>query len=552
MTFDRAKARAALRRALVRGAEIQNYEVRAYQLTAAVKCAEALLGGRNAVLTLPTGTGKTLICGMASALFLTASPDERVLFTAPRKTLLSQLRERSLWLGPTASTGLVGIDARDSDQRVRAAFEYSKVLFGMPEFLANRLQSGAVDAHAIERIKLLVIDEFDAFLTLRYLARGVSAAFHEPLELLRSKLSIECRVLLVSATTPEIASAGETASTEQQVDASAHAAFRRFLDVRLRPIYVSVPERYYSTFVPHARIHAIAVTDPNVKKVASAVEQEVALLLNWISGTVRFHIESSYVLPRLSQIRAGKLALWPKGPRVSQSSPVSGLLGRLEKMVHLPDFLYEDMAKDVTTKREETWKYTADFEGKYSVAVDRIVAPATTLDGAMLAGPRAKLEVVEDIARLRLGQRGILFLRNIRILEVAAELLRKMDLEILTVHGDRSTEDNNASLARFRTTSNCLLLITRDTGKRGLDLPEGDYAIFYSPKSRDDVTWQEVSRIRSTIGNPKATYMLFYEGTGEEEKMAAMATALVASSRSTEVQFLDPNNLSQTLAILAD
>lgn len=53
--------------------------------------------------------GKALICGMAAALCLSERQDVRVLFTAPRKTLNTQPRDRSRWPGPTASTALVDV-----------------------------------------------------------------------------------------------------------------------------------------------------------------------------------------------------------------------------------------------------------------------------------------------------------------------------------------------------------------------------------------------------------------------------------------------------------
>jgi len=535
VTLTRAAARSLLRAALGRAAGFQKYDLRLYQVTAARKSAEAVLSNSHAVLTLPTGTGKTLICGMAAALVLEERPESRILFTAPRKTLISQLRDRSRWLGPTATTGLVGIDPRDGEQRVRAAFEYSKVLFGMPEFLANRIRSGLVDRATIDRIDLLIVDEFDAFLTLRYLASGVSVTFHDSLDALLSQLPESCRLLMVSATTPEVASAAEDADVETKVDTTAQAAFRRFLDERFDPKYVTIPERHYATFIPHAQIVAVAVDDPNVRELALAVEDEVGLMLNWISGAVGMHIDAGYVLPRLPQIRAGKLGLWPHGQRITGNGPVSGMLGRLEKMIHLPDFLYEDMARGVESEVEETWRWTGDLESKIPVVARRIVDPPEEEGGAMWPEPRGKFETLERILRMRAGERGVIFFRNIRILDTAAERLRDRVPELFIVHGKRSPAENDRALAHFRTTPGCILLITRDTGKRGLDLPEGDFAVFYSPKSRDDVTWQEVSRIRSTIGNPKATYMLFYDGTGEATKMRTMMAALAATTRSTDV-----------------
>jgi hypothetical protein len=50
------------------------------------------------------------------------------------------------------------------------------------------------------------------------------------------------------------------------------------------------------------------------------------------------------------------------------------------------------------------------------------------------------------------------------------------------------------------------------------------------------VTWQEISRIRSTAINKKATYVLEYDGTAEAIKAFRMFAALSRSSRSVEVR----------------
>ena len=120
-------------------------------------------------------------------------------------------------------------------------------------------------------------------------------------------------------------------------------------------------------------------------------------------------------------------------------------------------------------------------------------------------------------------------------LDLAARL-RAEGHDAVIVHGGQSPTENDRSLDRFRAGQNPLLLITRDTGKRGLDLPEAEFAIFYSPKSRDDVTWQEVSRIRSTLKNRKNTYILFYSHTGEAAKMDRMMAALQETTHSKDIR----------------
>src|SRR5277367_5506501 len=193
-------------------------------------------------------------------------------------------------------------------------------------------------------------------MTLRYLARSVAVTFHEVLRSLSTALPPTCRLLLVSATTPEIATAGEAAHVDARIDATAQTAFRKFLNTTFDPAYITIAQRFYADFIPHAQIIAVAVDDVWVRELDAAIDDEVSLLINWISGEVGFDIDPAYVLPRLSQIRAGSLALTPGGSRV-QSDGVAGLLGRLQRMSHLPDFLYEDMVAGFTWGFVDTFRF---------------------------------------------------------------------------------------------------------------------------------------------------------------------------------------------------
>ncbi|MGM4915422.1 DEAD/DEAH box helicase [Rhizobium sp. 768_B6_N1_8] len=532
----RSRAKTYLQQALKRGAINNAYQIRSYQSTAAIKSVEELLQDRNAVLTLPTGTGKTVICGMAAALFLTERPDSRVLFTAPRRALLSQLHDRSRWLNPTFPIRLVGANPREDGRHVRASFDYARIVFGMPEFLSNRLGDGTLDDAIASQVGLVIVDEFDHFLTLRYLARNVAVNFHDALNGLLDQLPQHCRLLLVSATTPELAEVDIAADVETQVDATAQAAFRRFLDAGLEPAYVSIPERYYVDFIPHAEIIAVAIDDPDVRALDEAIDEEIGLMLNWISGALGFPIDPVYVLPRLSQIRSGQLPLSPGFPR-RFSDNVSGLLGRLQWLSHLADFLYEDMARDTGWQFEETFRWDRELESRIPATVRRIIDPPREGDVIpMHAQLRGKADGLYRILDRHPCESGVIFFRNIRILDRFAEELRAEGRTIVVVNGSQSPADNDRALARFRAGTNVLLLITRDTGKRGLDLPEADFAVFYSPKSREDVTWQEVSRIRSTLRDKKNTYILFYAETGEQTKMATMITALERTSHSKDIR----------------
>ncbi|OWY03753.1 hypothetical protein B6V75_10050 [Thioclava sp. F1Mire-8] len=544
---------AFLKRALRAGHHIQPYDARAYQITAARKCASALLDGRHSVLTLPTGTGKTLICGMAAAVYLRENPGERVVVTAPRRALISQLATRSRWLNPTSPTRAIGTDPRENDQHVRAAFAHAEVIFSMPEFLTRRIRQDVIREDRVADIGLLIVDEFDAFLTQRYLASGVRVSFHEAFQSLLDAVPESCRILMVSATTPEkpkpAIRSEKSNDYEKQMDNSIQAAFRGFLDTEFDPKYVEIQERYYRDFIPHAEIHAVPVTDREVIKFDAAVRSEFGLLVNWISGALQTHIDPNYVLPRLDKILSGEMSIAPFGPRLRKGSKsvVAGLLSRLQMINHIPDFLFEDMFRDFAYYSDETSKYDNSLTKRLPVSALRIEEPGRSRDGRVEMWPslRGKRDVLLKIVRHHKGQKGVLFFRNIRVLNAVKDELIALGYRVAIVHGKNRPDLNDRRLNLFRREENILLLITRDTGKRGLDLPEADYAIFYSPKAREDVTWQEVSRIRSTVTSKKASYFLFYESTSEQDKMAAMLEALERTTHSKNIGLLNPSAIDR-------
>jgi ERCC4-related helicase len=504
--------------------------------------------GQSAVLTLPTGTGKTLIAGMVAHLLLGEERHRRIIFTAPRRTLLSQLAQRTRWLNPVHPTHAVGIDGRNRAVDVRSAFAHAQVIFGMPEFLARRLQNGTVASDRVRNIDFLIIDEFDAFLAFKYGARGVYAELYDDLRELINAVGPQARVLLMSATTPEArppVDAATTASDESSRDRDAMAAFRLLIDSRFKPEHVSLEQRRYAKYVPHAEIVRVDVEDEDVRELDAALSSEIGLLLNWISGAVSFHVSAEYVLPRLEGIIAGRFGLTPNGPRVGkQDAVLKGLLSRLQLMSHCGDFLFEDMFRGFEAFTAETFVYDSELVSRIPASKLRIQPPERVLRSLRRRvveqieahpEPRAKVLTLERIVQTRKRQQGVLFLRYVRILDEISKRLRASGHEIAMVHGAQKQTTNDRELERFRKRHASLLLITRDTGKRGLDLPEADYAVFFSPKARDDVTWQEVSRIRSTIMHEKASYFLCYAGTAEALKMDRMLAAMTQSSRSITV-----------------
>jgi superfamily II DNA/RNA helicase len=123
--------------------------------------------------------------------------------------------------------------------------------------------------------------------------------------------------------------------------------------------------------------------------------------------------------------------------------------------------------------------------------------------------------LIDIVARRGLArERGVVFLRTITLLEGLTPLLVKTGLPLFELTGEKSDDERRVAIRCFRQSKNGLLVMTRTTGGRGLDLPFAHYAVFYSPKTSPVTMWQEMSRIRSTVSNPKDIYVMCY---GDEE-----------------------------------
>jgi superfamily II DNA/RNA helicase len=127
-----------------------------------------------------------------------------------------------------------------------------------------------------------------------------------------------------------------------------------------------------------------------------------------------------------------------------------------------------------------------------------------------------KTDALMAIVALRVarGERGVIFVRTVTLLTALKAILAPLGAPMFELTGEKSDNERWVAINRFRSSPNGLLIMTRTTGGRGLDLPFASYCIFYSPKSEPATMWQEMSRIRSTMSKRKDIYVLCY---GEEE-----------------------------------
>lgn len=145
----------------------RGWQVRAHQLA----ILDAAARGRHALLTAPTGAGKTLAGFLPSLVDLATTPQEglHTLYISPLKALAADV-QRNL-LNPIAEMGLaIRVETRTGDtpaaRKARQKEQPPQILLTTPESLANLL-SNPEAAAMMAGVRRVIIDEIHAFGTTK-------------------------------------------------------------------------------------------------------------------------------------------------------------------------------------------------------------------------------------------------------------------------------------------------------------------------------------------------------------------------------------------------
>ena len=180
---------------------------RIYQATAATAALRVIRGGRNAEINLPPGTGKTLISQIVGCVWLQERREagEKVLCVVPSSVLRAQHHSYCVWWAGDARlcTPLEVSSEWKASTNVwhQVSARQTDFWFSLPEIFCNTVDSSQIPADALDRITLVILDEYDAFSIGILTAGGHRLRFTKDytrlLEILQRR---ERRYLLMSAT----------------------------------------------------------------------------------------------------------------------------------------------------------------------------------------------------------------------------------------------------------------------------------------------------------------------------------------------------------------
>jgi superfamily II DNA or RNA helicase len=525
-----------LRRTIDQGTlDGQPIELRPYQMDASVQSALHLLQGEGVVIDLPTGTGKTMIANMVTYLWRKARPDSRVLYVVPRRVLVGQHHQHSKWLSPDSFTLAIDQDIMRNPGKYYSRLATYHVYVTTPRLFANSVRDLRTDPRIFSKIDLVIVDEFDESLFVDYQQYGTVGRFKRDLESLYQLFDSNVSVMLMSATSP--LKALQRGSRDPAV-----RAFCDFIVSQIDPLHVvKLDESQYANHVPTARVRLVSVLDKDVSEMGLALKTETAFAFRDYTCETGVELDADFLYPRLEKTAYGKIQYVREADQtwVVADEEVKTLCRKLRAILNKTNFLFEDLFQGFDweiDKRRLVCEHELDtIDDETPKFGDVRVLLDSRPDDRYRALLRGKFDSLQQIVTCRPEDSGVVFTRYIRLSDAICDKLNEMGISYTQIDSRVKGRQLHSRLQDFREGRTRILVITRDTGKRGLDLPKADYAVFYSPKASERTVWQELSRIRSTIHSTKDSYFLVYEESGEEEKAHDLASQMRISGREYQI-----------------
>jgi superfamily II DNA/RNA helicase len=534
IALDRALARRlwARARALYDNeiAQERSYAARRYQIKTAVQAVLCALAGRNAAIELPTGTGKTLIACLVAVLWKDVRPHSRILLIVPSRTLVGQHFEVALWVARELVVDRLTDDQAGDPGSQRRTLTRGAFIVSTPGVLASAISRGVTDAAVVQSFDLVIVDEFDQFVVRDEGERETLARWAVHWQRLEAHLPKDARYLIKSATL------GLGAAPPPKSGRRPRNPRADWIAERLDPVVIRVPERAYQAVAPFQRVRAAAVVDTRADQLLAAVsvsKGRAHLRLDEELGPVDYG-DVERRAPQLCDGAVGRVVQLHGPDRRLRAVTMTGDIRRrfcaITSLMMMPQHIVEDLTQYLNVEYGPCAIKSATNEQIFLEVAPQLKDQRPDGRFRFQAGAKAAAVTAIVAARSAAGQRGVLFLRTITLLRGLAPLLATLGTPLFELTGELGDQARRQAVGGFRASQGGLLVMTRTTGGRGLDLPFADYALFYSPKSDPVAMWQEMSRIRATVSTPKDILVLCY-GADELARLHKVVEALVAEGR---------------------
>jgi superfamily II DNA/RNA helicase len=428
------------------------------------------------------------------------------------------------------------VDSLSDDQSgnpgsLRATLLRAAFLVTTPGIIAGALERHLVGSEYISSVRFVIVDEFDTFVVSDETEYETEARFARNWARLKAQLRPSTRYLVKSAT---LNLTDKREGTLQQTRTTQRA---RHISEMLSPTVIEIAESEYANVLPFQNIIEVDRRDENIVDLVTAVSTSKGVLhaiLEDVAGPINYDIvertaphicDGSMELPRRYQELAP-----------GQKREIRQLHCGTTALKMMPQHIFEDLTRHLHVKSQSARIKTRENEIVF--IKDAILLDDARENGRFEFSPGAKTEALEHILvrNKQKKRRTVAFCRTIRLLDALKKRLEPLKLAIFELTGEMRDADRATAIKGLRKSEDGVLLMTRTTGGRGLDLPFVECGLFYSPKTDPVQMWQEMSRIRSTVSTPKDTYVLCYGGTQEPEILRVVVTELAARNLRTTLK----------------
>jgi len=297
-------------------------------------------------------------------------------------------------------------------------------------------------------------------------------------------------------------------------------------------VQVEIPKRLIAGYSAFVRFNKCSIRDERAIELDSAINLVVTDALRKIryeltnEFLVDPEIDPDHLYPQASRVIEGSRGHVRFPPPIDETVDIEfsprlrSLLGRFLQAYSHRLFLFEGRLEEMhleVYERSATINYTDERTR---------VKCATDISYSRKAAPTRKFDALLELLKQRRNERCLILVRNTDVNVFITNLLSSENLDSGAVTGQMTDEQRRKSLTLFDQGLAKILVVNRQIGGRGFDLPKADFAVFISPKRAEETMWQETLRIRGTKRKPKDVYVLYFEDTKEQEKMDSLVAEI--------------------------
>ncbi|MGI0141566.1 MAG: helicase-related protein [Candidatus Micrarchaeales archaeon] len=474
--------------------------------------ARRIFEGKNTLVILPTGLGKTLIGILAIGKVLQSG--KKALFLSPTKPLSEQHYETlKEYLNMDKEKILLLTGALGRTKR-KEMINFSKVIVATPQTVANEMKRGDID---IGDFGIVIFDEC-------HKAVGRYAYTY-----IADESDIKNVQMLGLTASP--------GSNKEKIKALVNALKIKSIEIRISTDLDVVQ------YVMPKYMHVVEVEkSPTINKIAALLKPIADDSLSKLKGMGLTQFTNFQIMPKGRIIELGNMI-----NRIQAQNFKFGALYQYVKllnMVHAYDLLETEglyafhAYLDSLKEREKKGKAVQSILDNKSVIMAKQLA-----DEAMRNGEEhPKVFQLITILGANLGKSAIVFVQYRSTIKMIVDLLSKSGISARAFVGKKdgvTQEQQKQTISDFRN-GKFKVLVSSSIGEEGLDIPNVDIVVFYEPIPSEIRNIQRRGRTGRMYSGE--VYLLVTMGTKDQ-------VYLLVSRQREKKMFEVVNKLRQELAI---